>query len=141
VSVQVVNTDTGFQASNVASALLQGFAGAGIPTIMSINGATLSPSSSDPNFATNNVATVVRQGTVVKLGGTGFDTIYGVAIDLFCACPGGKVGPFSVNPGDPGLSPTQLSFSLPAAGLPNSPATGPGLLSWLLMRVLPGASP
>ncbi len=126
VSVQVVNTDHGFLASNVASALLQGFPGAGIPTIMSINGAGLSPTSSDPNFATNNVVTVVPQGTVVKLGGTGFDTIYGVAIDLFCACPGGKVGPFFVNPGNPGLSPTQVSFSLPAVGLPNSPTTGPG---------------
>ena len=95
--------------------------------LMSINGAGLSPTSSDPNFATNNVDTVVPQGTVVKLGGTGFDTIYGVAIDLFCACPGGKVGPFFVNPGDPGLSPTHGELSrLPAAGLPNSPATGPG---------------
>jgi uncharacterized protein (TIGR03118 family) len=126
VTVQVVDTDKGFLASNIAAALLQGFAGAGIPTIMSINGAPLSPTSSDPNFATNNVTTVVPQGTAVKLGGTGFDTVYGVAIDLFCACPGGKVGPFFLNSGNSGLTSTQLSFTLPAVGMPNSPATGPG---------------
>ena len=108
--------------------MLQGFADAGIPTIMSINGAGLSPTSSDPNFATNNVDTVVPQGTVVKLGGTGFDTIYGVAIDLFCACPGGKVGTVLRQSWHPGLSPTQVSFSLPAVGLPNSPSHRTGLL-------------
>jgi hypothetical protein len=126
VTVQVVDTDRGFLKSNIAAALLQGFADAGIPTITSINGAPLSPTSSDPNFATNNVTTVVPQGTTVKLGGTGFDTVYGVAVDLFCACPGGKVGPFFVNPGNPGLTPTQVSFTLPGVGMSNSPATGPG---------------
>ena len=49
--------------------------------------------SKDPNFATNNVKTVVVQGNTVTLGGTGFDTANGVAVDLFCACPPpGKVG-------------------------------------------------
>jgi hypothetical protein len=72
------------------------------------------------------VQTVVAQGNVVRLGGAGFDTIYGVAIDLFCACPGGKVGPFFLNPGNPGLTPTQVSFTLPPKGAPNSPPTGPG---------------
>ncbi len=105
---------------------MQGSAAAGIPTITTIDGKGLAATSSDPNFATNNVETVVAQGTVVKLGGSGFDVTHGVAIDLFCACPGGKVGPFFLNHGDPGLTASQLSFTLPAKGAPNSPPTGPG---------------
>src|SRR5579875_1904626 len=126
VAVEVVNTDTGFQSSNLAYALLQGSAAAGIPSLTTINGVGLAATSSNPAYAIDNVETVVPQGTTVQLGGTGFDTTNGVAIDLFCACIGGKVGPFFINPGDPGLTPTLLTFVLPAKGLPNSPATGPG---------------
>jgi photosystem II stability/assembly factor-like uncharacterized protein len=124
--VQVVNTDTG-RASNDASALLQGDPTAGIPSITSINGVGLAPTSSDPSFATNNVMTVVPQGTLVKLGGMGFDTANGVGVDLFCACPttGGKVGTFFLNPGNPMLTSNQISFVLPATG-PKAPPTGPG---------------
>jgi len=127
VDVQVVNTDTGFLASNLAPALLQGFTAAGIPSLTAINGKGLAATSSDPSFATNNVETVVTQGSVVVLGGTGFDAVNGVAVDLFCACTGGKVGPFFLNPGDPGLSAGAISFTLPATGS-NSPPTGPGSL-------------
>ena len=35
------------------------------------------------------------------------------------------MGPFFLNPGDPGLGASALSFILPASG-PNSPAVGPG---------------
>jgi Pro-kumamolisin, activation domain len=125
VSVQVVNTDKGFLASNLAYALLQGSPAAGIPSLTKINGMGLAATSSDPSFATDNVETVVPQGTVVTLSGSAFDTINGVAIDLFCACPGGKVGPFFLNPGSAGLSATLLKFTLPASGA-NSPPTGPG---------------
>ena len=122
--VQVVNTDTGL-ASNNASALLQGDPAAGIPSITSINGVGLAATSSDPRFATNNVMTVVPQGTLVKLGGMGFDTANGVAVDVFCACPArGKVGPFFIKPG-PMLTSNQVSFVLPATGT-MAPATGPG---------------
>jgi uncharacterized protein (TIGR03118 family) len=126
VSVQVVNTDEGFLASNPVSALLMGSPAAGFPDLTTINGVGLAPTSSDPSFATDNVQTVVPQGSTVKLGGSGFDTTYGVAIDLFCACTGGKVGPFFLNPGAPGLTATQLTLVVPAKGMPNSPATGPG---------------
>jgi hypothetical protein len=61
----------------------------------------------------------------VILGGLGFDATNGVAVDLFCRCRGGKVGPFFINPG-PLLTPTTATFFLPAAGSPNSPITGPG---------------
>src|SRR5204863_339308 len=86
---------------------------------------SLAATSSDPNFATNNVETVVPQGTVVGLSGTGFDTSNGVAMDLFCSCPRRKVGPFFLKPGDFGLTSTFISFLLPSAG-PDAPATGPG---------------
>jgi hypothetical protein len=69
---------------------------------------------------------VVPQGSLVKLGGEGFDTVNGVAIDLFCACPGGKVATVFLNHGNPGLTSTQVSFVLPAKGTLNSPPTGPG---------------
>jgi hypothetical protein len=95
--VQVINTDEGFKVSNPAYALLQGSATAGIPTIKTLNGIGLAATSSNPSYATNNVETLVVQGTIVKLGGTGFDTTHGVAADLFCACPlmSGKILPFS----------------------------------------------
>jgi hypothetical protein len=125
VAVQVVNTDQQFVTSNLAYALLQGSASLGIPTITSIDDVALAPTSSDPSFATNNVETVVQQGAVVVLGGTGFDVVDGVAVNLFCACPGGMVGPFMLNPGDPGLGPDSISFTLPASG-PDAPLSGPG---------------
>jgi hypothetical protein len=126
VDLQVVNTDQKFASSNLKGALLQGFAPSGIPSLTSIDGVRLAATSADPSYATNNVETVVPQGTVVKLGGTAFDTVNGVAIDLFCARPGGKVGPFFLNPGNAGLTPTLLSFTLPARGMTNSPPSGPG---------------
>ncbi len=126
VGVQVVNKDQGFLKSGMKFALLQGAPGSGIPSITKINGVGLDATSSNPMFATNNVKTVVPQGAVVTIGGAGFDITHGAAVDVFCACPAGKVGPFFVNPGNPGLSAAQIKFTLPAKGLPNSPATGPG---------------
>jgi hypothetical protein len=124
-SVQVVNKDQGFAASNVVTVQLFGDPAAGFPNLTKINGVGLAATSTNPSFAVDNVETVVRQGTVVTLSGNGFDTVNGVAVDLFCACPGGKVGPFFLNPGNPGLHATTLSFDLPASG-PKAPATGPG---------------
>jgi hypothetical protein len=69
---------------------------------------------------------MVPQGTLVTIGGAGFDTINGVAVDLFCSCTGGKVGPFILDPGNAGLTPSLLRLVLPAAGAPGSPSTGPG---------------
>jgi hypothetical protein len=126
VTLQVVNTDKGFIASNLFGALLMGSAAAGVPSITSIDGVGLAATSSDPRFAADNVETVVPQGAPVTIGGSGFDTVHGIAVDLFCACTGGKVGPFFINPGNPGLSTAQVAFTLPAAGAPNSPSSGPG---------------
>jgi hypothetical protein len=122
-SVQVVNTDEGYLASNSAPALLQADPSkTPFPTITSINGHPLADTSSDPRYAVNNVETLVVPGKVVTLGGMGFGggTLKS-SVDLFCACPGGKVGPFAVTP----TSSTSISFTLPATG-PNAPVTGPG---------------
>jgi hypothetical protein len=83
VSVQVVNTDRRYLSSNAASALLLGLPSAGIPSITKINGVGLAATSINPSFATDNVETVAAPGAMVKLGGSGFDTVNGVAIDLF----------------------------------------------------------
>ena len=116
----MVDTDQGFKASNSLPALLQGSAAAGIPTLTQINHVDLAATSSEPSYAANNVETIVEQGTSVTLNGTGFDAVNGVAVNVFCACTGGKMGPFMVAPG-PALTSTSFSFPLPA-----SVPTGPG---------------
>jgi sugar lactone lactonase YvrE len=123
-SVQVVNTDRGYTTSNIVLALLQGNPADGIPSISHINGVPISSNSAEPGIAVANVETVVPQNTLAAIGGTGFDAAHGVAVDVFCACAGGKVGPFFVNPG-PNLSPTSASFTIPASG-PAAPPSGPG---------------
>jgi hypothetical protein len=125
VSLEVVNTDKAFVVSNLAFGLLQGSAAQGIPTITNVNGVGLAATSSNPNYATDNVETVIKQGTVAHLGGSGFDVVNGVAIDLFCACPKGKVGPFFLSRGAAGLSTGSIAIALPASGV-ESPPTGPG---------------
>jgi outer membrane protein assembly factor BamB len=121
VSIEVVNTDQGFTLSNVVIVQLLGDTRAGFPNLLKINGAGLAATSTDPNYATDNVETVVRQNQPVALGGIGFDTIHGVAIDLFCDCPGGKIPTIFLNPGALGLTPTLLGFTLPTSAV-----TGPG---------------
>jgi hypothetical protein len=124
VALQVVDTDADFAASNVVVAFLQGAAGAGIPSLTAIDGAALAASSINPKYAIDNVETIVPQGSQVTLQGSGFDTVHGVAVEVFCACVGGKVGPFFLNPGDPGLSANSLTLTLPATGV-NALPVGP----------------
>ncbi len=121
--VQVINTDRAYAASNMVTAQLFGNPAAGFPNLTGIDGVGLAANST--SFFTDNVETVVVQGKVVKLSGNGFDTVYGVAVDLFCACSGGKVGPFFLNPGDAGLNSTSISFTVPSSGT-KTPQTGPG---------------
>jgi hypothetical protein len=122
--VQVVNTDQDHAFSNTALALLQADPATGLPSLTAINGAGLSPSSVDPDIAVANVETVLTPGATVTLAGSGFDVVNGVGVDLFCDCPGAKVGPFFLLPGNPGLGPGSLTF--PVASGPGAPATGPG---------------
>jgi hypothetical protein len=125
VAVQVVNTDRHYLASNLVTALLQGNPAVGIPSITGINGVAIDSDSVNPGIAAANVETVVAQGTPVAINGAGFDTVNGVAVDLFCACPSGKVGPLYLDPGNPNLTATRVALMLPAAG-PNAPPAGPG---------------
>jgi hypothetical protein len=121
VSVEVINTDKGFTISNLGYALLQGSAAAGLPTITQINGHGLAATSKDPSFATANVETTLAQGSAVTLKGSGFDIKNGVAVDVFCACTGGKLPTTFLNPGNPNLTSTSIVFTLPSTA-----PTGPG---------------
>ena len=122
VALQVVNTDQGYSSSNITTALLLGSASAGFPSLTAINGVGLAATSTNPNYAADNVETVVPLGSQVTLKGTGFDTVNGVAVDVFCAA--GKVGPFFLNPGNPALSANSIMLTLPASG-PNALPVGP----------------
>jgi hypothetical protein len=122
--VQIVNTDQDHAFSNTALALLQGDPATGLPSLTAINGAGLSPTSVDPDIAVANVETVITPAAPVTLAGSGFDVVNGVGVDLFCDCPGGKVGPFFLLPGNPGLGSGSLTF--PVASGPGAPGTGPG---------------
>jgi hypothetical protein len=126
-TVVVVDTDQGPPPtqSNPKTTQLFGDPAKGFPNLTAINGVPLAATSTDPSFAVDNVETVVKQGTTVTLDGNGFDTVNGVAVDLFCACPGGKIPTILLKPGNPGLSATVIKITLPPSG-PSSPATGPG---------------
>jgi hypothetical protein len=123
-SVQVVNTDEGHISSNSLLTLLQGDPALGFPNLTAIDGIGLSATSVETGVALANVETVITAGASVTLSGSGFDTVNGVGVDLFCDCPGSKVGPFFLLPGNPGLSTGSLNFTLPSGA--SSPVTGPG---------------
>jgi hypothetical protein len=122
-SVVVVNTDEGHSQSNAALTLLQGDAFLGLPSLTAIGGVGLSSTSVNPGVAVANVETVIKPGSTLRLTGSGFDVVNGIGVDLFCDCPDGKVGPFVLTPGTPGLIATSATFDLPP-GVP--PAIGPG---------------
>ena len=119
VSVEVVNTDKAFAASNLGYALLEGFAAKGLPSITGINGKGLAATSIEPGFATANVESTLLQGDPVTINGSGFDTKNGVAVDVFTA--GGKLKTQFLNPGNPNFSSNLITFTLPATA-----PTGPG---------------
>ena len=121
VSVVVVNTDAGFVQSNPGFALLEGSAAAGLPSITGLDGHPLAATSLDPDYAVANVETTLLRGSSVLINGTGFDTAHGVAVDVFCACKGGKLPTQFLTPGNPNLKSNSITFTLP----PTTP-TGPG---------------
>jgi hypothetical protein len=53
---------------------------------------------------------------VVVIDGHNFDTKYGVAVDLYCPCPGGERGPFFLEPGYHPFSETRMFLKLPVYG-------------------------
>ncbi len=82
----------------------------------------MAATSLDPDFAVANVEATLVQGIPMVINGNGFDTVHGVGVNVFCACPesGGKVTQF-LTPGNPGLKADSITFPLPAAAV-----TGPG---------------
>ena len=117
----VVNTDAGFVQSNPGFALLQGSAAAGLPSITGFDGHPLAATSLDPDYAVANVETTLLQGSSVVINGTGFDTVHGAAVDVFCACVGGKLPTTFLAPGNPNLKSNSITFTLPL-----TTPTGPG---------------
>ena len=55
------------------------------------------------------------------INGNGFDITHGAAVDVFCACTGGKLPTKFLNPGNPDLKSNSITFTLPA-----TTPTGPG---------------
>ena len=121
VAVVVINTDKGFVDSNPGFALLQGSAAAGLPSITGLDSHSLAATSLDPDYAVDNVETTLLQGSSVVINGNGFDTVHDAAVDVFCACPGGKLPTTFLAPGNPNLKSTSITFTLPA-----TTPTGPG---------------
>ena len=120
-AVVVINTDKAFVGSNPAFALLQGSTAAGLPSITELNGHPLASTSLDPDYAVDNVETTLLQGSKVVINGNGFDTVHGAAVDVFCACTGGKLPTMFLTPGNPNLKSNSISFTLPTTA-----PTGPG---------------
>ena len=110
-SVYVVNTDQGFIQSESRSQYLRGSAAANIPTILSLNGVGLRPL--DVTVPVAVVETVVTAGSVVTIGGSGFNA---PLVNLFTG--GGFVGPLTPQAGG-----TASSFQIT---VPPGTATGPG---------------
>jgi hypothetical protein len=110
-TVQVVNTDQGFETSNPEGQLLYGNPALGIPTILEVGGVPLGPAS--PAVPLAYVETNALQGSTVTLSGTGFDA---ALVNLFTSS--GNVGPLTPLAG--GTS-TSIQVTVP----PDAP-TGPG---------------
>ncbi|MGO9057217.1 MAG: hypothetical protein ACLQU2_07485 [Candidatus Binataceae bacterium] len=101
VAVQVVDTDQGFAKSNAVTAQLFGNNADGFPNLTGINGIGLSATSADPAYATDNIETHLLPGATVTLNGNGFDIVHGIAVDLFCDCPGARSRQFFWAPAIP----------------------------------------
>ena len=53
----------------------------------------------------------------VIIRGRGFDAKNGVAVGVFCPCPGsGQIGPFFFNPGNPDFDSSRIILRIPRAG-------------------------
>ena len=110
-ALQVINTDTGYQESNLVGALLGGNAALGLPTITKINGTALAPANMSVGLA--HISTVVGKGSTVTITGTGFlDPV----VNVFTAS--GNLGPLTPLAGG---SDTQIQVAIPATA-----SAGPG---------------
>jgi hypothetical protein len=112
-TVEVIDTDQGYTASNYLSQLLYGNAALNIPTILSIGGVSLDPVNAQ--YPGAHVRNTVSPGSSVTIGGTGF---VGPVVNLFTSA--GNVGP---------ITPTAWNGTSLTMTVPNTPATqgGPGV--------------
>ena len=110
-SIYVVNTDENYIASNSVSTNLAGNPINNQPTILEINGIPVSPP--DPTIPTNNVETVLPQGSTITVTGEGFNN---PGLSLFNASGNVALWPTS-------WTPTEFQVTIP----PEIP-TGPGAL-------------
>jgi hypothetical protein len=54
---------------------------------------------------------------VITITGRGFDAKNGLAVGVFCPCPGsGQIGPFFFNPGNPDFDSSRIILSIPRSG-------------------------
>jgi hypothetical protein len=109
--MQVVNTDTGYQESNLVGALLTGNPAQGMPTITHVNDVGLAPAELAVGLA--HIDTVVTKGTTVTLKGTGFED---PVVNVFTAS--GNLGPLTPLAGG---TATQVRVAIPSTA-----PTGPG---------------
>lgn len=105
VAVMVVNTDQGYLSSNVQGQLLYGSAERGLPTIKAINGQPLNLA--DLAAPVASVSTVVPQGGLLTIDGSGFDN---PVLVIFSSDPVSKV----VEPTG-GWTSTRFQISVPAS--------------------------
>jgi len=112
VSLQLVRTDQGFDATNLEGAVLLGNDALGVPSVTGIDGTALSSTSSDPSIGLANVETVVTPGDTITIQGSAFASS---KVNLFTAS--GNVGPL-----DP-VSQTSTSIDLL---IPADAPIGPG---------------
>ncbi len=111
-TVQIVNTDQGFIASNPQSQLVIGSPASNIPSILSIAGEELS--APDPSIPTANVETVITPGASITITGTGFNN---PLLNFFTAA--GNFGP---------ITPTNFTSGSITMVVPPAAPTGPGSL-------------
>ena len=112
VSLQLVQTDLGYNATDAVGNVLSGNAALGVPSVVSIGGVALSPTSYDLSVGTANVQGLVTPGASLVIGGSGFAS---AVVNLFTAS--GNVGPLTPS------SQTATSLTVP---IPADAPIGPG---------------
>ena len=112
VSLQLVRTDVGYDATNLVGAVLLGNDALGVPSVTGIDGTPLSATSTDPSIGLANVETIVAPGGTMTIEGRAFQSS---KVNIFTAS--GNVGPL-----DP-ASQTSTSISV---GIPADAPVGPG---------------
>ncbi len=113
-SLLLVRPDSGYDTSNARGAVLLGSAALGVPSVTSVNGAALSPSSSDLAIGVAHVAALVAPGESLSIGGDGFSN---AVVNLFTAS--GNAGP---------LGPSSQTATSIEVAVPAQVPVGPGAI-------------